>query len=41
MKDLTGKTAIPFNIRDSEGHSHNLESYKGNWLLMIFHRHLG
>jgi len=41
MKDLTGKPAIPFNLRDSEGHTHHLENYKGNWLLMVFHRHLG
>jgi peroxiredoxin len=41
MKDLTGKPAVPFNLRDSEGHTHHLENYKGNWLLMVFHRHLG
>ena len=41
MNHLTGKPAITFSLRDSEGRSHHLENYKGNWLLMVFHRHLG
>jgi peroxiredoxin len=41
MSDLTGKPAKPFSIRDSNGTLHSLEDYKGNWLLMVFHRHLG
>ena len=39
--NLTGKPAVDFNLKDSEGHSHHLKDYKGNWLLMVFNRHLG
>lgn len=41
MKNLTGKPALPFNLRDNTGKKHRLEEYSGNWLLMVFHRHLG
>jgi peroxiredoxin len=41
MSDLTGKPAVPFNLRDSSGKIHLLEDYRGSWLLMVFHRHLG
>jgi peroxiredoxin len=41
MSDLTGHPAIPFNLRDSGGKPHLLENYRGSWLLMVFHRHLG
>jgi hypothetical protein len=41
LQDLTGKTAIPFNLRDSRGNTHLLQEYRGKWLLMVFHRHLG
>ncbi len=39
--DLTGKPAAPFELRDSKGRIHRLETYRGRWLLMVFHRHLG
>ncbi len=41
MTDLTGKPAKPFSIRDCNGILHTLEEYRGCWLLMVFHRHLG
>jgi peroxiredoxin len=41
MTDMKGKTAKPFSIRDSNGNLHSHEAYKGSWLLMVFHRHLG
>ncbi len=41
MSDLTGKPAVPFRLRDESGRLHLLEDYRGNWLLMVFHRHLG
>lgn len=41
MSDLTGRPAIPFSLLDSEGRGHRLEDYRGRWLLMVFHRHLG
>jgi peroxiredoxin len=41
MTTLFKKTAIPFSLADSSGRIHNLEEYRGSWLLMVFHRHLG
>ena len=41
MTDLTGKSAVPFELRDSTGRIHRLETYRGKWLLLVFHRHLG
>jgi len=40
MTDRVGKTAIPFELPDQQGHVHRLEDYGGRWLLMVFHRHL-
>jgi peroxiredoxin len=39
--DLTGISAPPFELQDSNGRIHRPESYRGSWLLMVFHRHLG
>lgn len=41
MSSLTGKPAVPFAIHDSNGNLHTQEEYKGGWLLLVFHRHLG
>jgi len=41
MSTLTGMPAIPFRLQDSAGQIHRLEEYRGRWLLMVFHRHLG
>jgi peroxiredoxin len=41
MSNLTDKAAIPFTLNDSAGHPHRLEDYRGHWLLLVFHRHLG
>ena len=41
MNTFEGKPAVPFSLADSEGKTHSLEDYKGRWLLMVFHRHLG
>ncbi len=41
MKDIKGQPAIPFSHRDINGNTILLDSYKGKWLLMVFHRHLG
>jgi peroxiredoxin len=41
MKDLTGKPAVPFVLCDSTGQEHRLEEFRGHWLLLMFHRHLG
>ena len=41
MIDLTGKAAKNFSIKDSNGNLHSQEEYRGSWLLLVFHRHLG
>ncbi len=41
MSYLTGKPAKNFSIQDSNGTLHTQEEYRGGWLLMVFHRHLG
>lgn len=41
MKDLTGKAAVPFTLSDSNGQVRRLEDFRGHWLLLMFHRHLG
>jgi hypothetical protein len=41
MRNLSGQAAIPFSLADSDGRVHSLEEYRGSWLLMVFHRHLG
>jgi peroxiredoxin len=41
MINLTGKPALPFSLHDSNGAVHQLADFKGSWLLMVFHRHLG
>lgn len=41
MPNLTDHPAIPFVLPDSSGREHRLEDYRGHWLLLVFHRHLG
>lgn len=41
MRNLSGQPAIPFSLADSNDQIHTLEEYRGSWLLMVFHRHLG
>ena len=41
MNDLTGKPAPGFSLRDTSGELHQLTGYRGGWLLLVFHRHLG
>jgi peroxiredoxin len=36
-----GRPAIPFALLDAEGRTHRLSDYRGHWLLLVFHRHLG
>ncbi|MEM7781865.1 MAG: hypothetical protein AAF623_00695 [Planctomycetota bacterium] len=38
---LVGKPAVDFELPDAFGSVHRLSDYRGQWLLMIFHRHLG
>lgn len=41
MRNLSGTAAIPFTLPDSAGRMHRLDDYRGHWLLLVFHRHLG
>ncbi|MGB3210703.1 MAG: redoxin domain-containing protein [Desulforhopalus sp.] len=36
----TGEKALAFSLKDENGGTVRLEDFKGNWLLMVFHRHL-
>ena len=36
----TGSQAAPFNLPGSDGQRHSLETYRGEWLLLVMHRHL-
>ena len=36
-----GEEAVPFSLIDTEGRRHELTDYRGHWLLLVFHRHLG
>ena len=37
----TGQPAAPFALQDAAGQMHRLEDWRGHWLLLVFHRHLG
>ena len=41
MSRKTGVLAFDFELKDHEGNPHSLDEFKGSWLLMVFHRHLG
>ncbi len=41
MESRVGKPAAPFALSDSNGQVRRDTDYRGNWLLMVFHRHLG
>ncbi|MCB9919603.1 MAG: hypothetical protein H6832_14465 [Planctomycetes bacterium] len=36
-----GSAAEPFALTDVGGTVHRLEEFRGQWLLLVFHRHLG
>ena len=36
-----GEPAVPFKLPDVNGRLYSLGQYRGHWLLMVFHRHLG
>ncbi len=41
MPARSGLPAAPFRLPDATGTVHTLEEFRGHWLLMVFHRHLG
>jgi peroxiredoxin len=41
FQNLVGRPAVPFELSDFSGRMHRIEDYRGAWLLMVFHRHLG
>lgn len=36
----TGEKALAFTLNDEDGREIRLDDFSGNWLLMVFHRHL-
>lgn len=40
MNGPPGRPAFPFRLADEKGRLHTLESCRGRWLLLVFHRHL-
>lgn len=36
----TGRSAVPFRLPGTDGRQHSLETYRGDWLLLVMHRHL-
>lgn len=36
-----GQAAIDFSLPDTRGETHRLADFSGDWLLLVFHRHLG
>ncbi len=41
MASLVGKAALPFMLKGLGGDIHSCDDYRGSWLLLMFHRHLG
>jgi len=41
IEHRTGKAAVAFELTDAAGRVHRLADYRGRWLLLVFHRHLG
>jgi len=41
MNLMVGKSAVPFDLKDTAGKAHRLEDNLGHWQLLVFHRHLG
>lgn len=40
MNDLVGRPAPRFELEDISGRRHRLEDLRGDWVLLVFHRHL-
>lgn len=38
---VVGGQAPPFELPDAQSQVRRLEDYRGHWLLLVFHRHLG
>jgi peroxiredoxin len=41
MHDRLEQPAVPFELPDLAGDVHRLSDFAGDWLLLVFHRHLG
>jgi peroxiredoxin len=37
---LDDAAAVPFELPDANGQVRSLRDYAGEWLLLVFHRHL-
>jgi peroxiredoxin len=41
MLNRENAPAVDFNLADTAENAHTLAEFKGRWLLLVFHRHLG
>ena len=41
MSNLVGRSAPQFRLSGADGKSYQMDDFLGNWLLLVFHRHLG
>lgn len=41
MRSRENAPAFDFNLADTAGNVRTLAEFKGRWLLLVFHRHLG
>ena len=41
MESQVGSPAVAFALADTAGTVYSVEQFRGRWLLMVFHRHLG
>jgi len=41
MANLVGQSAVDFELADVHSSVHRSADYTGQWLLLVFHRHLG
>lgn len=40
IKNRVGQLAIPFSFNNNQAKEVCLDDFKGDWLWMVFHRHL-
>lgn len=41
MESACGRPGLPLELPDTEGRIRTLAEFRGRWLLLVFHRHLG
>ncbi len=41
MMNFEGLAGVPFNLQGTDGTIYKSQDFAGQWLLLVFHRHLG